>query len=95
MPRPTTGRVAVPVRLDPEHVAWLDAKSEQLGGVGRGEVIRRMLDAYVRQGVPVPAKARDRPSVHSIVDSTSCGGFKASKGNPLRCDCGRLAREHG
>jgi len=34
----------VTVRLDPEDVAWLDAASDDKGGIGRAEVLRRLVE---------------------------------------------------
>jgi len=40
----------VTVRLDPEDVAWLDAASDDKGGIGRAEVLRRLVETQRRRG---------------------------------------------
>ena len=96
MPRPTTGRVPVTVRLDPEDVAWLDAASDDKGGIGRAEVLRRLVETQRRRGPAqwLPVKADDRPSVHSIV-TVPAHSFKGQRNSPLRCEtCGRRKADH-
>jgi hypothetical protein len=97
MPRPKTSRlVTVSVKLSPEDLAWLDSASEARGKIGRAEVIRRMIEAQRRRdGSQLQSKPTDRPSVHSIVEASSaCAGFRPSKGNALRCLCGRRKADH-
>jgi hypothetical protein len=58
MPRPTTGRRPVSVRLDPAPLAWLQEQAQRRQ-IELAECIRRIVDAAMKldQGEPAPAKA--------------------------------------
>jgi hypothetical protein len=80
--------ISVLVALDVDQLAWLDAAAEARG-IDRAECLRRLVAAHHKADTDV------KPSVHSIVEASSaCSGFRPSKGNALRCLCGRRKADH-
>ena len=100
MPRPSTGRKPVTVRLDPVDIEWL-AAAAQARGIDPAECLRRLVAGAriaATGGDPEPINRQIRPSEQAVRAAMTRPGphkFKSQTRNGLRCEhCGVLAKDH-